>query len=73
MRNWNDIPELPLEPPEDVEVGKCACCGGEIYAGNPVYRCDEGMIHPGCVLQHIAEGMSSREIASLCGYREGVA
>ena len=27
------FPERSLEPPEDREVGKCAVCGGEIYAG----------------------------------------
>ena len=73
MNRLYDIPELPLEPPEDVEVGKCACCGGEIYAGNPVYICDEGRVHADCVLQHIHDNMSRREIATSCGYREEIA
>lgn len=30
MSCW-DIPERPLEPPEDVPVGYCEHCGGEIY------------------------------------------
>lgn len=66
-------PELPLEPPEDKIIGYCARCGGEIYAGNPVYLCDEGMVHVDCVLEHIEEVMSRQEIASLCGYRSGIA
>ena len=66
-------PELPLEPPEDKIIGYCAQCGGEIYAGNPVYLCDEGMVHVDCVLEHIEQAMSRQEIASLCGYRSRIA
>lgn len=68
-----DIPEPPLTPPEPAVMGHCAYCGDEIYAGNPVYRCDEGRVHVECVLSHIRDTMSRREIAARCGYREGIA
>lgn len=27
------FPELPLEPKDDVIIGHCAVCGGEVYEG----------------------------------------
>ena len=30
MSYW-DVPERPLEPPEDKPIGYCDCCGGEVY------------------------------------------
>ena len=33
-------PSRSLEPPEDVPVGYCEHCGGEIYEGETVYRID---------------------------------
>ena len=68
-----DIPEPSFTPPEPETVCRCAYCGDEIYAGNLVYRCDEGTVHADCVLQHIHDTMSRSEIANLCGYREGIA
>jgi len=43
------IPERPLEPPEDVVVGYCDQCGGEIYEGETVYRIDGQLIHEDCL------------------------
>ena len=73
MRNWNDIPEPSMEPPEPKVIDHCAYCGDEIYSGNPVYLCDEGMVHVDCALGHIEQAMSLGEIAALCGYRYGIA
>lgn len=73
MNRLYDIPEPSLTPPEPETVCRCAYCGEEVYAGNRVFRCDEGTVHYKCVLQHIAEVMDKAEIASRCGYREGVA
>ena len=28
------FPELPLEPPDPVQVGTCPVCGGELYEGD---------------------------------------
>lgn len=58
MNRLYEIPELPLEPPEDVEVGKCACCGGEIYAGELAYTGAAGLLHPECA----AQGGGDREV-----------
>ena len=30
MSYW-DVPERPLESPEDKPVGYCDCCGGVVY------------------------------------------
>lgn len=48
MSCW-DIPERSLEPPEDVPVGYCEHCGGEIYEGETVYRIDGQLIHEDCL------------------------
>lgn len=48
MNHWY-APEPPLEPPEDVIVGHCAYCGGEIYEGDTVYRIDSDLIHEDCL------------------------
>jgi len=39
--------ELPINPPEPVEVAECAWCGGEIYEGDEVARLSsgEGFVH----------------------------
>ena len=29
--------ELPIDPPEPVEVAECVYCGGEIYEGDEVH------------------------------------
>lgn len=44
----NDIPELPLEPPEDKIVAYCRRCGGEIYEGNAFRVVDGWPIHWDC-------------------------
>lgn len=73
MRRLYDIPEPSLTPPEPETVCRCAYCGEEVYAGNRVFRCDEGTVHYECVLQHIHDNMSRSEIAERCGYVEAVA
>lgn len=55
MSYWNNIPEPPLDPPEDVIVGYCAYCGGEIYDGETVYRIDGGLIHEDCLYDFAKE------------------
>lgn len=73
MSGKYQIPEPSLTPPEPKVIDHCAYCGDEIYSGNPVYICDEGRVHADCVLQHIHDNMSRREIATSCGYREEIA
>ncbi len=46
---FENIPELPLEPPDDIIVGYCNQCGGEIYDGETVYRIDGQRIHEDCL------------------------
>lgn len=47
--SYLDIPERPLDPPEDVVVGYCVHCGGEIYDGETVYNIDGDLIHEDCL------------------------
>ena len=44
MSYWN-VPERPLEPPEEKPVAHCDFCDGEIYEGEAVYRIDGELIH----------------------------
>ncbi len=53
--SWYDIPERPLEPSEDVVVGYCDHCGGEIYDGEAVYCIDGHRIHEDCLDDFAAE------------------
>lgn len=48
MSYW-DVPERPLEPPEDKPVSYCGFCGGEVYEGDTVYRIDGQLIHEDCL------------------------
>lgn len=48
MSYW-DVPERPLEPPEDKPAGYCGFCGGEVYEGDTVYRIDGQLIHENCL------------------------
>lgn len=58
MRNWNDIPEPPLLPPEPETACYCAWCGDEIYAGELAYTGAAGLLHPECA----AQGGGDREV-----------
>jgi len=40
--------EPNLNPPEDVIVGTCTECGGEIYKDEWVYRIGNELIHEDC-------------------------
>lgn len=53
--SYYDVPERPLEPPEDRPVDYCDCCGGEVYGGDTVYRIDGQCIHADC-LEDFAKG-----------------
>lgn len=44
-----DIPERPLDPPEDVVFATCDHCGGEIYEGEEFYDIDGEFIHEDCL------------------------
>lgn len=44
-----DIPERPLDPPEDKVFAMCDCCGGEIYEGEDYYSIDGELIHEDCL------------------------
>ena len=48
MSYW-DVPECPLEPPEEKPVSRCDFCDGEIYEGDAVYRIDGELIHEDCL------------------------
>ena len=60
MSYW-DVPERPLEPPEDKPVGYCGFCGGEVYGGDTVYRIDGQLIHEDCLGDIVAEASGSSE------------
>lgn len=51
MRFFSSI-EPPLDPPEDVVIGYCACCGGEIYEGEDIYEIDGDLIHDDCLSEY---------------------
>ena len=75
MKNWTDIPEPSLDPPEPEIVGHCPVCGEEIYKGNTV-RIDElhGLkIHPECMFEYITSELGKDLIVDLLGYEVGVA
>lgn len=63
-----DIPERPLDPPEDVIVGYCDYCGGEIYEGEEVYEIDGDVVHEDCLLDYVKENMAVKKEA--CIYAE---
>lgn len=69
----NVLPEIPLTPPEPLERGKCAWCGGEIYVGNLIYTGDEGLIHRECILPLMTERLGAGYLAAVCGYKEVIA
>lgn len=64
MNLWN-IPERPLEPPEDVVVGECDHCGGEIYEGEEVYDIDGYTVHEDCLLDFVKDRMAVRREAEI--------
>ena len=47
--NCRNIPERPLDPPEDVVVVHCDYCGGEIYEGETYYAIDGKAICTDCL------------------------
>lgn len=63
-----DIPERPLDPPEDVIVGYCDHCGGEIYEGEEIYEIDGDVVHEDCLLDYVKENMAVKKEA--CIYAE---
>lgn len=38
------MPEMSCNPPEDVQVGTCPVCGGEIYEGEICWATDGELI-----------------------------
>lgn len=48
MSPW-DVPERPLESPENKIYGTCDFCGGEIYEGETIYSIDGQCIHEDCL------------------------
>ena len=73
MRRHFDVPELPLEPPDPEPVARCACCGDEIYATEPVYRVGCEDIHRDCLRDYVAASVTDTALACALGYREGFA
>ncbi len=49
-----------LEPPDDVIVGRCDYCGGEIYEGEDVYEIDGDIIHEECLLDFVKNRIAVR-------------
>lgn len=43
------VPDLPIEPPEDVVSDHCDYCKGEIYEGDVYYDIDGKSICPDCL------------------------
>lgn len=60
---FNYLPERPLEPSEDVIVGYCDQCGGEIYEGEEVYDIDCCTVHEDCLLDYAKEHLAVRREA----------
>lgn len=60
-----DIPERPLDPPEDEVYGYCDQCGREIYDGEDVYDIDGHTIHEDCLLDYAREHLAVRREASI--------
>lgn len=64
MPKYNE-PELPLDPPEEKEIGFCKCCGGEVYAtGSYCYDEEGNLFHAdNDCLNELWLGMSIEEKA----------
>ncbi len=62
-------PERPLLPPEPPLRGRCAWCGGELYAGNGALLHDGAALHPECALPYLCDRLGAGEIARCCGCR----
>ncbi len=58
-----EIPERPLEPPEDKIFGYCDHCGGEIYEGEDIYEIDGDIIHEECLLDYAKEHFAMKKEA----------
>lgn len=72
---FNYIPERPLEPPEDIIVGYCDQCGGEIYEGEEVYDIDCCTVHEDCLLDYAKERLAVKREAGkdwALGWKEAV-
>lgn len=66
----DNIPELPLEPPEPRQLGCCLWCGEEIYEDNAIFTGEGGMVHRACMAPMACDILDPEELAALCGYRE---
>lgn len=44
MQRYSD-PELPVDPPEEKEIGFCKCCGGEVYASENYCVDEDGRLY----------------------------
>ena len=72
---FNYLPERPLEPPEDVIVGYCNQCGGEIYEGEEVYDIDCCTVHEDCLLDYVRERLAVKREAGTdwaLGWKEAI-
>ena len=56
--SYFDVPERRLEPPDVETLEYCGCCGGEIYAGDTVYRIDGQFIHEDCLYDYAKDYFS---------------
>lgn len=68
MMRFNDIPERPLEPPEDKVFCYCDYCGGEIYEGEDIYEIDGDIIHEDCLLDYAKDKLAVRREAGNYAY-----
>ena len=58
--------DLRLDPPDDVIVTRCNCCGGEIYEGESYYNIDGSAVCPDCLEEFAKDYFKScREEARL--------
>lgn len=73
MRKLYEVPEPSIEPTEPKQIGRCIHCDGEIYAGDPVYSGENGMLHLECVKDYLMQEMSADVVASKFGYTMEVA
>lgn len=58
------LPERSLEPPDDVVVGYCDVCCGEVYEGETIYCIDGKMIHEDCLEEFAKDYFENCKIES---------
>lgn len=56
---------------EPEERDACLWCGGEVYAGEPVFAGNGGLVHRECMPDMLMEKIEF--LAAICGFEEVIA